>query len=146
MEFTRILVMLRRSHRTFRRRGFFEGRAIHGSEVKDIQWLRPDGLEMSDEEWETQHARCLGVYLAGGSLAEADRYGNPSFDDDFLLLFNAHHEEIAFVLPAGGGAWHGLLDTCNEDGLARGGSVEPGAAFALRGRSFALLTRARPRE
>jgi len=145
-EFTRILVMLRRSHRTFRRRGFFEGRPIHGAQVKDIQWLRPDGLEMSDEEWETEHARCLGVFLAGGPLAEADRYGLPSFDDDFLLLFNAHHEEIAFAIPAGGAPWHGLVDTFHEDGLARGGPVAPGSPYALRGRSFALLTRARRRE
>ncbi len=140
-EFTRVLVLLRRSHRIFRRRDFFQGRPLHGSDVKDIQWLKADGTEMSDEEWEHQQARCLGVYLAGGSLNEADRFGLPAADDDFLLLFNAHAEDIAFTLPPAGGAWHGLLDTVNEDGLARTEALAPGSVFQLRGRSFVLLTR-----
>jgi isoamylase len=101
---------------------------------------------MSDEEWETQHARCLGVFLAGGQLAEADRYGMASFDDDFLMLFNAHHEGIAFRLPPGGESWEGLLDTFSEDGFARGGPHAPASDYTLHGRTFALLTRRRPRE
>jgi isoamylase len=143
-EFTRTLIALRRAHRSFRRRDFFQGRPLHGSGVKDIQWLKPDGSEMSEREWEQDQARCLGVYLAGGSLDEVDRFGRPVADDDFLLLFNAHHEDIAFTLP-GVGAWHPIIDTAEEDGLARGDPVAPGASLPLRGRSFALLTRvARP--
>ena len=30
--------------------------------VKDIVWLEPDGDEMTDEEWDHDFARCLGVY------------------------------------------------------------------------------------
>jgi len=145
-EFTRILIVLRRSHRIFRRRDFFQGRPLHGSEVKDIQWLKADGAEMSDQEWEHEQARCLGVYLAGGSLNEADRFGLPAFDDDFFLLFNAHHEDIAFTMPPAGGTWHGVIDTANEDGLARGEPVAPGATFQLRGRAFAMFTRIARRE
>jgi len=140
-EFARVLMLLRRSHRTFRRRDFFQGRPLHGTGAKDILWLKPDGAEMSDEEWEHEHARCLGVILAGADLGEIDRYGLPAADDDFLMLFNAHAEDVAFRVPPGGAAWHGVIDTFNADGLARGGPYKPGAVYPLHGRSFALLTR-----
>ena len=37
-------------------------------------------------------ARGLGVYLAGDALDEVDARGRPVRDDNFLLLFNAHHD------------------------------------------------------
>ena len=139
-EFVRLVLLLRRSHRTFRRRDFFQGRPLHGSEVKDIHWLKADGAEMSDQEWEHEHARCLGVLLAGGNLGENNRFGMPAVDDDFLLLFNAHGGEVQFALPPAAGPWLGVLDTFEEDGRARGGPWSPGSTYALRDRTFALLT------
>ncbi|MGE0876992.1 MAG: glycogen debranching protein GlgX, partial [Burkholderiales bacterium] len=140
-EFVRILIGIRRSHRTFRRRDFFQGRPLHGSEVKDIHWIKADGTEMNTQEWEHGEARCLGVYLAGGAVGEVDRFGAPAYDDDFLMLFNAHAEDVDFTLPPSGRTWHGVIDTVHEDGLARDGPFPPGSVFRLRGRSFVLLTR-----
>ena len=74
-EFVRKLIALRREHPVFRRRNFFQGRPLRGSEVKDIVWLKPDGTEMTDEEWDEHFARCLGVYLSGEALTETDRRG-----------------------------------------------------------------------
>ncbi len=140
LAFTRRLVRLRSEHPVFRRRDFFQGRPLRGGGVKDILWLRPDGAEMSDDEWARAQARCLAVYLAGAGLQEVDRRGRPVQDDDFLMLFNAHHEEMAFVLPAlGGGPWQCVLDTTWVD--CPGAQYEDGAAYALHGRSLALLTR-----
>jgi glycogen operon protein len=142
MEFTRILILLRRSHRVFRRRDFFQGRPLHGSEVQDLHWLRSDGAEMSDEEWEHEHARCLGIYLAGGALGEADRFGRPLKDDDFLLLFNAHHEPVSFTVPAlGDGPWNAVLDTTRELLDTPTGRFGPRQDYPLAARSLALLTR-----
>jgi len=153
LAFARRLLQLRREHPAFRRRDFFQGRPLHGSGVKDILWLRPDGAEMSDHEWEREHARCLAVYLAGGGLNEVDRRGRPVLDDDFLMLFNADHEEAAFVLPAlDGEAWRRVLDTSRDgteaalagtgDAARSDGERYPaGARYALHGRSLALLTR-----
>ncbi len=141
-EFTRLLIALRRSHRVFRRRDFFEGRPLHGQGAKDILWLRPDGAEMTGAEWDKEHARSLGVYLAGGDLGELDRYGIPAKDDDFLILFNAHNESIGFRLPAlGGGPWHALFDTSVELLATPTGRFTPDQPYALAARSLALLTR-----
>ncbi|RPH67246.1 MAG: glycogen debranching enzyme GlgX [Burkholderiales bacterium] len=140
LAFTRRLVRLRREHPVFRRRDFFQGRPLHGGGVKDILWLSPDGSEMSDDEWAHAHARCLAVYLSGSGLQEVDRRGRPVHDDDFLMLFNAHHEEIAFVLPVlGDGPWRCVLDTTSTE-CAEARYVG-GATYALHGRSLALLTR-----
>jgi glycogen operon protein len=99
LDFTRRLIALRRNHYVFHRRHFFQGRPLRGKGVKDIVWLRPDGAEMSDEEWDQHFARSLGVYIAGEGLTEVDGRGRVVHDDNFLLLFNAHHETITFQLP-----------------------------------------------
>jgi glycogen operon protein len=142
-EFARLLIALRRSHRVFRRRDFFQGRPLHGREAKDIHWLKADGAEMSDAEWDQEHARSLGVYLAGGDLGETDRYGLPVRDDDFLLLFNAHHEPVEFAVPDfGGGAWLPVLDTAAEPSATPAGRFGPQQPYRLEARALALLTRA----
>ena len=143
LEFARRLIALRRDHPAFRRTDFFEGRSIHGSEVKDIAWYQPDGTEMTDEEWSQDSARSLGVYVAGEALPGTDERGRPVRDDNFLLLFNAHHETMQFTLPDCHGAaqWRALLDTAAAGGLAPGGTYGAGTAYTLRERAFALLVR-----
>ncbi|MFZ5558417.1 MAG: glycogen debranching protein GlgX [Pseudomonadota bacterium] len=141
IRFVERLIRLRHRHPVFHRRDFFQGRPLHGGGAKDLVWLKPEGGEMTDEEWDQHHARCLGVYLAGEVLTETDRRGQPLTDANFLILFNAHHETVPFRLPgfAATARWLVLLDTAYEDGLARDGTIDPRAEYALQGRSLALL-------
>ncbi|HSS98340.1 MAG TPA: glycogen debranching protein GlgX, partial [Terriglobales bacterium] len=62
LSFAQFIIALRKNHPAFHRRNFFQGRAIKGAEIKDIQWLRPDGKEMTDEEWKQDSARCMGMF------------------------------------------------------------------------------------
>ena len=95
---------------------------------------------MTDEEWDQHFARCLGVYLSGESLTETDRRGRRLVDDNFLVLFNAHHEPIPFSLPAiGRDGWQTVLDTDLDTGFAAPTTIEPGTAYPLKGRSVAVL-------
>jgi glycogen operon protein len=142
LEFTTFLIELRQQHPVFHRRQFFQGRHIHGAEVKDIAWFRPDGKEMTEEDWNQGFARCLGVRLAGDAIAEMDTQGDPIRDDTFLLLLNAHHEPITFILPAHkrGVRWELVFDT--RDGLPgrpRSQYLKGGASYDLEHRSMALL-------
>src|SRR5437763_1909327 len=66
--FVRQLIALHKEHAVFRRRKFFQGRKIKGAEIKDIVWLRPDGEEMTDEEWSHDIPHCLGVALSGAVI------------------------------------------------------------------------------
>ncbi len=143
LEFVRRLIALRRAHPVFRRRDFFQGHPIHGTGIKDIVWLKPDGTEMTAAEWDHEFARSLGVYLAGAALGETDARGHPVTDESFLILFNAHHEEMAFRLPDYDGRnWSALVDTAHEDGLLSDRVLEPGAQYRLCGRSLALFVHA----
>ncbi|HEY3459824.1 MAG TPA: NUDIX domain-containing protein [Casimicrobiaceae bacterium] len=140
LAFVRRIVALRHAHPAFRRRHFFEGRPLAGTEAKDIAWLKPDGAEMTEQEWNVGFARCLGVYLDGRRLGESDARGRDVTDDDFIVLFNAHDGPIPFTLPAFDGAgWLVLLDTARDDGLLQDGTFSPDHAYPLEGRSLVLL-------
>jgi glycogen operon protein len=113
LAFTRRLIRLFKQHPVLRRRKFFQGRRIRGSEVKDLTWFRPDGREMGEDDWRFPSARCLGVRLAGDAIDEVDERGNRVTDDTLLILLNAYSEPINFTLPAHrrGVRWSLLLDT-----------------------------------
>jgi isoamylase len=145
LDFTRQVIALRRAHPVFRRRQFFFGRRILGSEVKDVTLLRPDGREMSEADWSNSQARCLGLRLAGDAIPETDARGEPVRDDTFVVLLNAHHEPVEFVLPAHhrGVRWERVLDTAEPDGHRRVRPHRGGEAYRLEGRSLAVLRLAR---
>ncbi|MGA2215146.1 MAG: glycogen debranching protein GlgX, partial [Bryobacteraceae bacterium] len=88
VEFTQKLIRLRRDHPSLHRRKFYQGRAIRGTEEKDIVWLRPDGQEMSDEEWGLGWVRCLGLMLNGETIGEVDEGGEHVTDDTFFIMLN----------------------------------------------------------
>ena len=142
MEFVCELIKLRREHPVFRRRHFFQGRRIKGANVKDISWLRPDGQEMTDEEWNSFYARCMGLLLHGDAIEEHDERGRPIHGDTFLLLLNAHSQPIPFRLPKqlGIARWGVTVDTCFADGKrADRRTFNTGESYPLQARSTALL-------
>ena len=141
LEFWVRMIRYRREHPVLRRRHFFQGRPIRGSEAKDIVWLNKDGGEMTDAEWRESHARCLGVYLSGESLTETDRHGRPLTDATLLILFNADEHDIPFPLPRflPRTRWRLVMDTSIEDGLAGGATFEAGNVYRLHNRSIVLL-------
>ncbi|HEX3061421.1 MAG TPA: glycogen debranching protein GlgX, partial [Usitatibacter sp.] len=70
LNFTKKMIRLRKAHPIFRRRDFFHGVLVGDSGRKDVAWLKPDGHEMTVEEWEKDFARCLGMWLNGEGLPE----------------------------------------------------------------------------
>jgi glycogen operon protein len=146
VDFTSCLIEIRKQHRLFRRRHFFQGRSIRG--LKDIIWLTPDGHEMTDEEWNQSFARCLGVFLAGEGIEEYDERGRIITDGDGIILFNSHHESIPFKIPEVGepDGWRMLLDTSvDQINGGEGRHWRAGEVFDLKARSLALLYRDRKR-
>ena len=140
LDFTRRLVELRRAHPVFRRRHFLQGRPLENSPTKDIVWLQPDGEEMTTDEWNLDFARCLGVFLSGEAIDEIDPRGRPVRDDNFLVLFNAHHDEIPFTLPSfGAAAWQCVLDTSRDPPEAAGPRLASQSVYTLAGRSLVVL-------
>ena len=140
LAFTRALIALRSEHIVFHRDRFFLSQVIPGTSVKDVTWLRPDGAEMSHANWSDPQARTLGIRLSGeAGLLHLTSRGEQEPDETFLLLVNASHQDVPFVLPEEPGChWQTVLDTAKDDSFACVEAIEPGASVALTGRSLRL--------
>ena len=120
LAFTRYVSSLRRDHPVFRRRRFFDGLPVGRRGRKglpDIAWLRPDGSQMTKQDWGSGFGRAVAVFLNGQGIADRDGRGERVVDDSFVLCFSAHHEHIQFMLPPAsyGRNWQVVLDTMNPD-------------------------------
>ena len=139
------LTELRRQHPVFRRRRWFSGRSIRGTEVGDIGWLRPDGEAMNDEDWDAGFARSLGMVLNGAAIPWPGPRGEPVVDDTFAVLLNAHHEDLPWVVPGApwGESWEVVLDTATSTvaDLAGEGELKAGDTVDVVARSVRVLRR-----
>ena len=141
------LTDLRRDHPVFRRRRWFVGRSIRGSDANDIGWLRPDGSPMNDDDWDAGFAKGLGMVLNGEAIAWPGPRGEPVVDDTFLVVFNAHHEPLEWTAPGEPWAerWELDLDTARPE--LEGGTItahppiKAGDTFVVAGRSIQVLRR-----
>jgi isoamylase len=139
LAFTKRLAELRRTHPALRRARFFQGRPVHGTELRDLAWFNPSGEKMSDEEWTNQSTKTLSMFLAGRGIDDLDEQGRPLVDDNLLLVLDASHEDATFTLPVLEGVtepWRLLVDTADDHAEE---TVEPGAATKLIGRSLKLF-------
>jgi isoamylase len=140
------LSALRREHPVFRRRRFFQGRQLRGSHLEDIAWLQPSGEPMADEDWDNGYAKSLAVFLNGNGIPELDSRGERITDDSFLLLFNAHHEQMTFTVPEAsyGEAWTVVLDTAApllDEAADEPRSAKAGGTIEAEARSIVVLLR-----
>jgi glycogen operon protein len=141
LEFCKFLIRIFHRHPVFRRRNFFQGRQLRGSHIKDLMWFRPDGCEMTEDDWQTGFARGLGIRLAGDAIDEVDARGNRIVDDTFLLLLNAHYESLPFILPAAqqGQHWELVFDTHNAQPQSEQGQKQNNNPYEMEARSLAVF-------
>jgi glycogen operon protein len=144
LEFVRMLIRFRRDHPAFRRWKWFQGRPIWGGSISDIGWFKADGNGMSEEDWNTCCTQSLTVFLNGKEIAGLDARGERVIDDDFCILFNAHHEPMAFCIPEvvakHGQPWVPVIDTSNTltDG-SQERAYKHGEAIPVEGRCVVVL-------
>jgi isoamylase len=141
LAFCKGLIVFCKKHPVFRRRRWFQGRPIRGSSVDDIAWFRPDGAEMSDEDWHAGFAKSLGVFLNGKAIPEPDKFGRRIVDDSFYLIFNAHSEAVKFTLPPGkwGRAWRRMVDTTQVEPVESETLFPAGSQIAVASRSLSVM-------
>jgi isoamylase len=138
--FTARVSALRRRFPLLTRGRFLNGEWDETLGLKDVTWLAPDATEMADEQWSEGHARCMGVLLDG--RAQATGIVQRGNDATLLMIVNAHHDVVEFILPevVGGREWRLLIDTNLTDEDTAG---EPRFAFehpyTVTGRSLLLF-------
>jgi isoamylase len=139
LDFTAKLVRLRKEQPVLQRRRFFRGAHIWDSTLKDLAWFRPDGEEMTQEDWEKPYVRSLMCLLGGDAIPSPDDQGNRVLGDTLLVALNAHYEPLGFTLPAieWGQDWEIVVDTALGD-VGRG-KTPAGGALELVGRSLMVL-------
>jgi isoamylase len=139
-DFTCKLIAFRAEHPIFHRPRFFQGKPVIDN-LKDINWLRPDGVEMDTGDWDNEHTRAFGVLLCGDDMGVFTFEGQPIRDDTFYLVFNAYHEDVAFLLPGKEAVeWQMIINTANPDGFIPNARIKPaGSKFSAVGRSLALF-------
>ena len=143
LEFTQRVARLRTEHPVFRRRHFFQGRRIRGSQLEDITWLRPDGKEMTEDEWNSGITSCFGTRLGGDAMLEWDEQGERVLDDTFLILFNSASTDQNFTLPSAATAvaWQFVLDSVDDTAEEGSSTWAAGETLLLVARSVTVLKR-----
>src|SRR5690606_36092980 len=101
LEFTRRVLALRRAHPGLRRRWFLNGKAVVTDEIKDITWMRADGVELAGMDWNDPEIRALAVMLRDedDSAPALEHGGAPPL---LLMLLNGAPEPCVFQPPAAG--------------------------------------------
>ena len=143
LAFCQRLIRYRKEHPVFRRRRWFQGQPIHGSEVKDLAWFTLEGEQMAEEDWGQGFAKSLGVFLNGATIPNPNPHGEPVIDDNFYVIFNAHHEPLNFTLPRTdwGERWLKELDTQNG-WVEKEESFKAGDQIKVEARSMVVLRHA----
>ena len=105
LSFTRTAIALRKAHPALRPRDYLR---TMGGQPAQMVLYRPDGKEMREEDWEHSETNSLAVALDGRHIEDSD--GETS-RDRYLLLLNAHWEDVEFTVPPGGGYWFSVLSS-----------------------------------
>jgi glycogen operon protein len=145
LAFTKRLLALRHAQPVLRRRAFFSGGYVRGSELKDIVWFNPQGAEMSGHDWSHPGSSALGMLLGGDAIPSLDRFGRHVSGDTLLVLVNGGLAPLDFVLPAveWGERWEVLVDTRTADPPERSVPARAGERYPMIDRSVAVLRLAR---
>jgi glycogen operon protein len=126
----RKLIRLRANLPLLRQRVHLHGRRRSAAGFHDIDWLGPDGKQLSPEQW--QHIRAMTVLLC-------DTRSGSGADDvhAVAVLFNTVDDSVTMRLPRVGpsGRWFSVFSTVDgeQELLPEGGE------FVLSGRSLACL-------
>ena len=143
LEFTKKIIHFMHAHPAFRRRKFLRGEKSNDSEMKDIQWLTPDGNEITEEEWQAPDTKTLGFILSGDALDEYNEKGELRTDDTFLVWMNFDHENVQCTIPTiiDGVKWEVVISTVHNYENAGDQHLSGGNEFTLPARSVFVLVK-----
>jgi len=130
LAFTRHVLDVFHSNPVLRRRTFFTGRPIATDGEKDLAWIRPDGQEMTDDDWANQGNQVLAMLIHGQATDEVDERGRPVKGETVMLLLNGGSRSRFFALPRHEepGIWQEVVNT-----------ARPGATRVVRAEGVNLV-------
>jgi isoamylase len=135
-DFTRELIAIMQTNPVLRRRHFFSGHEGLAQGESDVVWIRGDGQEMTEADWEDQSSQTLGMLMPGRSGDEIDDRGRAVGGQSLLWLLNSGGSPRSYSMPKmeRPGLWEQLFSTARP-----GQRAVPNAAINLAGHSTILL-------
>jgi glycogen operon protein len=123
------LAQLRKRFPQLRSRLWLDGKKPDGA--RDVLWVTPDAMEMTEEDWNFPEGRFLAYVLAA-----ANQSGEPLF-----VVFNGALEEIEVALPEWDGVtrWTAVLNTASDLVLADGVIEPPGTVLTAPATSILVF-------
>jgi glycogen operon protein len=104
---------------------------------------------MTEDVWKQDYAKSLGVFLNGRGIPSRGPRGEVLIDDNFYLMFNAHHEPLTYKIPEDryGGNWTKVIDTAEN--LMRNGETNQSEEIStntivVESRSVVVLKQPKP--
>ncbi len=139
-DFVRDLIKVWKSSPILRRRAFFTGQPVGGGHAKDVTWIRPNGEEMRDEDWNDPDSHSIGMLLLGAAADEVDMRGRSTPGETLLMLLNAGTRSHSYTLPRveQPGLWEEVLNTARPGPWTR---IVRNEAVNLTAHSTMLLRR-----
>jgi isoamylase len=143
LDFTKRIIHFMHDHPVFRRRKFLKGEKINDSDLKDIQWIRPDGNEITGEEWRAPDMKTLGYILSGDAIDEYNEKGELRVDETFLVWMNFRHEDVKCTIPPipTRSNWEVVISTVTEIKISGGKFLSGSDTFDLPARSIVVLVK-----
>jgi isoamylase len=138
IDFVRKLMSLRHKYAVLRRSRFLTGVRDETLGVKDVTWIHPSGVEMTEEMWKDNQLRCFGMLLDG--RAQSTGLRERGSEATLLLIFNGSAEAGKFVMPevAEATGWRWMLDTTETAQTDR--TFQPGEVLELIDRTVSLYS------
>ena len=138
IRFVQKLTYIRQEYPMLHYTRFLNGELKENIETRDVSWIRPDGNEFTQEDWDHPENKIFGMLLDIRGYATEETHQREH--SPLLLLFNAHFEDFEFTLPEhiGGTKWVRMIDTNDPDGDDVRG-LASGSEVGLTSRSFQLL-------
>jgi glycogen operon protein len=140
ISFVRQLTAMRKKYPILRRNRFLSGDAVNERiDIREITWIHASGNEMTQEQWQDGLMKCFGMVLDG--RAQPTGIKQRGQDATLLLIFNAYHDVVNFILPEFGehAHWKLVIDTNIPDLGENGEAFDPKHEYQTTGRSLLVF-------
>lgn len=134
----RRVTAFRAKHPSFSCLDTFSGEMVPSNGRKDIEWIRSDGQEMQEGDWNNPYNHILACVINGkGSEISKNPQTQKTTDDDFMVIMCGNtYGEVEFKLPPApnGNKWEVTFDTAGK-----GKEISQNGTYKLEAYSYVLL-------
>ncbi len=134
LNFVKYMISIRSKFSVLKKKNFLNGIIIPDTGIKDVIWAKPDGTEMSENDWASE--KSIGVILTAIGMEKI--IPGQALYNNLMLIFNPCDKDIDFTIPKTWEKYEILIDSLPEHNSfpikndARKINVKSESAYILR--------------